>query len=267
MPRKPDKIAKTGKRRPRRAADSQPALFVEDPMHGRTVPAAPHEPVRACDAIARIKSVLDAMPAGDAVRVPIYNALTKLARDFVGMTEPCLAPQLVFAGEVHANAYNPNTVAPPEMALLHLSIQADGMTQAIVGYQVEPGKTEVVDGFHRNLVCRGEDRDGKPRPEWADIRQRLRGYQPIVYIDKPPDERKASTVRHNRARGKHGVGPMTELVREMFGVHGWSDSTIAQKLGMEPDEVLRLRQIAGLADLYADEAFSEAWDFVDDDQP
>lgn len=207
-----------------------------------------------------VMALLASVPASDEARVPIYNALTRALRDWVGMSEPCLAPQLVEASRVHANAYNPNVVAPPEMRLLHLSVQADGVTQPIVGYREESGETEIVDGFHRHLICRGEDRDGKRPADRQDIPQRLRGYLPIAYIDKPATERKASTVRHNRARGKHGVGPMSEMVREMFEVHGWSDSTIGKELGMEPDEVLRLRQVAGLAELFADEEFSEAWE-------
>jgi ParB-like chromosome segregation protein Spo0J len=191
--------------------------------------------------------------------VPIFNAAIKVLRDFVGMSEPCLAPQLVPACCVLANDYNPNVVAPPEMRLLHLSIQQDGLTQPVVAYELGDGKHETVDGFHRRCVVRGEDRDGRPVKEWADIPARLRGYAVVVHIDKPLEERKASTVRHNRARGKHGVGPMSEMVQELYGA-GWSDARICEHLGMEPDEVLRLRQVGGLADLFAHEDFSEAWE-------
>lgn len=210
--------------------------------------------------VEQIRALLAGVPEGDAARVPVYNALTRALRDFVGMSEPCLAPQLVPAAEVHGNAYNPNVVAPPEMKLLHLSIQQDGVTMCIVGYAVPEGGTEIVDGFHRSQVCKGEARDGRKMASWQDVAARLRGYLPISYIDKPADERQASTIRHNRARGKHGVGQMSEIVQDLFFNAGWSDTRIAEHLGMEPDEVLRLRQIGGLADLFAAEEFSEAWE-------
>lgn len=209
--------------------------------------------------VEQIRALLAGAPAGDATRIPIYNALTLALRDFVGLSEPCLAPQLVSAVSVHANSYNPNTVAPPEMRLLHLSIQEDGLTQPVVAYALPDGLHETVDGFHRRCIARGEDRDGRPVKDWQDIPRRLRGFLPVVHIDKPLEERKASTVRHNRARGKHGVGPMSEMVQELFQA-GWSDSRICEHLGMEPDEVLRLRQVGGLAELFEQEDFSEAWE-------
>lgn len=200
------------------------------------------------------------IPGDDAHRVPIFNHLQMVLREFVGLTEPCLSPQLVPAESVHANSYNPNTVAAPEMKLLHLSIAQDGLTQPVVAYAMSDGVNhETVDGFHRRCILRGEDRDGRKVAAWQDIPQRMRGLCVVVHIDKPLDERKASTVRHNRARGKHGVGPMSEMVQELFQA-GWSDKRICEHLGMEPDEVLRLRQIGGLAELYADEDFSEAWE-------
>jgi len=211
------------------------------------------------DSLAALQAVLDAVPAGDEIRVPFFNAAIKALRDFVGLSEPCLAPQLVPARDVLANDYNPNVVAPPEMRLLHLSIQQDGLTQPVVAYELGDGRHETVDGFHRRCVVRGEDRDGKQVKEWSDIPARLRGYAVVVHIDKPLEERKASTVRHNRARGKHGVGPMSEMVQELYHA-GWSDARICEHLGMEPDEVLRLRQVGGLADLFAEEEFGEAWE-------
>lgn len=206
-----------------------------------------------------VKLLLAKVPQCDEERVPIYNALSLILRDFVGLSEPCLAPQLVRSCDVHANSYNPNVVAPPEMDLLHLSIREDGLTQPVVTYRLKNGERETVDGFHRRCVVRGEDRDGRKINEWKSIPARLRGWCVVVDIDKPEDERRASTVRHNRARGKHGVGPMSEMVTELYQA-GWSDSRICEHLGMEPDEVLRLRQIGGLADLFAGEEYSEAWE-------
>jgi len=151
------------------------------------------------------------------------------------------------ASQVTANDYNPNTVAPPEMELLQLSIEADGYTQPIVCWQTGPDSYEVVDGFHRFRI-------GVERLKLSHL--------PIVVIN--PDradrgDRIAATIRHNRARGKHQVGAMSEIVQELSR-RNWSEKKIAKELGMEPDEVLRLKQITGLAELFADRNFSEAWE-------
>lgn len=156
---------------------------------------------------------------------------------------------------VHANDYNPNSVAPPEMELLRVSIAEDGYTQPIVTFQDTSDTREVVDGFHRNRV-------GK---ECEDVRQRVRGYLPVVTIrhectDK--GSRIASTIRHNRARGKHAVNAMSEIVVDLKR-RNWSDTKIAKQLGMDADEVLRLSQISGIAEMFADCAFSEAWESSD----
>lgn len=155
---------------------------------------------------------------------------------------------------VFANDYNPNTVAPPEMELLRLSIESDGYTQPIVTMG-----GEVIDGFHRHRV-------GKECPE---IQAAILGYLPVVQIrDDRQDksDRMASTIRHNRARGKHKVEAMSDIVIELTR-RNWSDERIAKNLGMEADEVLRLKQISGLAEMFNDRDFSEAWEveFDDDD--
>lgn len=155
--------------------------------------------------------------------------------------------------QVQANDYNPNAVAPPEMKLLQHSIRVDGYTQPIVGYfDDEEHVFEVVDGFHRNRV-------GK---ECADIKERVKGYLPVTVINKERQgrtDRIAATIRHNRARGKHAVTAMSDIVLELSR-RNWSDKKIAKELGMEPDEVLRLKQITGLAELFADRDFSMAWE-------
>jgi ParB-like chromosome segregation protein Spo0J len=156
---------------------------------------------------------------------------------------------------VHSNDYNPNSVAPPEMELLRLSIDADGYTQPIVSMADPDDTFEVIDGFHRHRV-------GK---ECADIQSRVHGYLPLVQIRESQSDktdRMASTIRHNRARGKHKVEAMSDIVIELKK-RNWSDEKIATNLGMEPDEVLRLCQISGLAELFADDDFSQSWD-VDD---
>lgn len=158
------------------------------------------------------------------------------------------------SGAIQANDYNPNTVAPPEMKLLETSILADGYTQPVVTFP-EPGDDReytVIDGFHRNRV-------GK---ESAEVRSRVKGYLPIVLAGDagtPKENRMASTIRHNRARGKHGVTAMSEIVVELAR-RNWSDEKIAKELGMDADEVLRLKQITGLAEMFADREFSEAWE-------
>lgn len=155
------------------------------------------------------------------------------------------------ADKVEANDYNPNRVAPPEMRLLQHSIRQDGYTQPIVAYD-EGDYYEVVDGFHRNRV-------GKECP---DIRERVRGYLPITLVNEDRTDRCdriAATIRHNRARGKHVVMGMSDIVLELSR-RNWSDEKIARELGMEPDEVLRLKQITGLAELFMDQEFSEAWE-------
>lgn len=154
---------------------------------------------------------------------------------------------------VQANDYNPNSVAPPEMKLLETSILEDGYTQPIVTFD-ETTHREVVDGFHRNRV-------GK---ESKAVRQRIRGYLPVVTINldrTDKGDRMAATIRHNRARGKHRVEAMSDIVIDLKR-RNWSDEKIAHQLGMEPDEVLRLCQITGLAELFKDRQFSEAWEAV-----
>ena len=163
--------------------------------------------------------------------------------------EPCDYVKWVKAGEVHANEYNPNHVAAPEMKLLYRSIKLDGYTMPIVTYELEDGNREIVDGFHRNRVGR----------EYKDISDRIYGYLPVTTIDKPLDERIGSTIRHNRARGTHGIRPMSDIVVELAKM-GWSDETICEKLGMDLDEVIRLKQITGLKDAFMNHEFSKSWE-------
>jgi ParB-like chromosome segregation protein Spo0J len=152
---------------------------------------------------------------------------------------------------VHANDYNPNSVAPPEMELLKTSISHDGYTQPIVSMLDESGQYEVIDGFHRHRV-------GK---EDKHIQSKVNGYLPLVQIrtsQTDKNDRMASTIRHNRARGEHKVDAMADIVIELKR-RFWSDERIAKELGMEPDEVLRLQQVTGLIGLFSDSEFSQAW--------
>lgn len=165
--------------------------------------------------------------------------------------EPVDFVQWVEQGNVVANDYNPNSVAPPEMELLRISIMADGYTQPVVTMP-QDGRFTVVDGFHRTRVNK----------ECADVRERVHGYVPLVRIKESQEDRGdriAATIRHNRARGKHKVDAMSDIVIELKR-RNWSDEKIGRDLGMDPDEVLRLCQISGLMEMFADTEFSQAWE-------
>lgn len=191
----------------------------------------------------------DRIQALNHVRGRLHHEASPFAGEPVEFVawEPC--------DRVVANDYNPNAVAPPEMRLLEHSIGEDGYTQPIVTHD-EGESLIVVDGFHRNRV-------GKESPE---IRARVRGYLPVVRIRAGREakaDRMASTVRHNRARGVHGVESMTELVAYL-AKRGWDTAKICKELGMDEDEVLRYRQVSGLAELFADQEFSRAWEITTD---
>lgn len=165
--------------------------------------------------------------------------------------EPVDCVQWVHTENIKANDYNPNSVAPPEMELLRLSILEDGYTQPVVAWRRETHH-EVVDGFHRNRVGR----------ECMEVRSRIRGYLPLAVINSEREDRGdriASTIRHNRARGKHAVAAMSEIVVELKR-RNWTDEKIGRELGMDQDEILRLCQISGLAELFSDQEFSKSWD-------
>lgn len=166
-------------------------------------------------------------------------------------TEPIDCVQWVKTDGVIANDYNPNSVAPPEMKLLELSIKEDGYTQPVVTWQREDHR-EVVDGFHRTRVAK----------EDGYVRERVKGYVPVVTINQGRTEltdRMAATIRHNRARGKHSVDSMSDIVVELKK-RNRSEDWIAKHLGMDSDEVLRLCQISGLIELFANAEFSKSWD-------
>ena len=151
--------------------------------------------------------------------------------------------------KVKPNSYNPNSVAPPEMKLLYESIREDGYTMPIVCYHSESNDTYIiVDGFHRYRIML----------DYPDIYEREKGILPVSVIDKPVDGRMASTIRHNRARGTHNVELMSNIIRELHDI-GRSDAWISKHLGMERDEILRLKQITGLTALFRDVKFGQAW--------
>lgn len=200
-----------------------------------------------------LERLLDTLSAieGDALVDAINLIRSRIHEISPFKSEPVDFVRWVRSDTVQANDYNPNSVAPPEMDLLRVSIMADGYTQPIVA-NAEDDKLVVIDGFHRNRV-------GK---ECEDVRQRVHGYLPVVQIRETQQDRSdrmASTIRHNRARGKHRVEAMSDIVIELTK-RNWSDDKIAKNLGMERDEILRLRQISGLAEMFSDQEFSRAWD-------
>ena len=194
-----------------------------------------------------------------SLRVKKINQIKEELKKIGGFSsEPVDCVIWVPCDKVEANDYNPNSVAPPEMELLHTSIQEDGYTQPIVVWMRDDGMYEVVDGFHRNRV-------GK---EYEDIKERTGGFLPVVVINnerQDKGDRIASTIRHNRARGKHQIEKMSDIVLELKR-RNWSDKKIGKELGMEPDEVLRLTQITGLAEMFSDKEFSEAWEVDMEDE-
>lgn len=166
------------------------------------------------------------------------------------MTSPVYNVRPVPVEKIRANAYNPNTVAPPEMKLLYKSILEDGYTMPIVCYYIPDDDIyEIVDGYHRYRVMM----------EHKDIYERENGCMPVVVIDKDLSNRMASTIRHNRARGSHSIELMTNIVADLVE-SGMSDAWIMKNIGMDAEELLRLKQISGLASLFKDKEFSHAWE-------
>ncbi len=169
------------------------------------------------------------------------------------MTSPVYNVRAIPIEKIRANAYNPNAVAPPEMRLLERSIREDGYTMPIVCYYLEDEDAyEIVDGYHRYtvmLTC-------------ADIRKRENGCLPVVVIDKDISNRMASTIRHNRARGTHSIDLMVNIVADLTQ-SGMSDEWICKQIGMDVDELLRLKQISGIAALFKDHGFSKSWEKAD----
>lgn len=185
-------------------------------------------------------------------QVEIFNDIKKELHEISPFkNEPVDCVLWVKSQGVSANDYNPNSVAPPEMQLLEISILNDGYTQPVVTW-VDKERREVIDGFHRNRIAR----------ESKIINDRIYGYLPVVTVNESQTDkgsRIASTIRHNRARGKHAVSAMSDIVIELKK-RNWSEARIGKELGMDEDEILRLCQISGLAEAFENEDFSEAWE-------
>lgn len=182
-------------------------------------------------------------------KVKMFNDITQQLYDWLGLNHPSLNVQLVKVEDVKGNDYNPNRVAPPEERLLELSIIRDGITMPVVVSAEKEGESWiVVDGFHRReRVARSKV-----------INESTRGYLPVSKLHKSLQQRVTSTVRHNLARGTHQVELSSKLVL-FLKKHNWTDQRIGKEIGMDADEVLRLKQITGLAEAFANKEFSKSW--------
>lgn len=197
-----------------------------------------------------IEDLLKEIPFDE--KVDVFNQITQELYDWLGINHPSLNVQLVKATKVIGNDYNPNSVAPPEMKLLKLSISKDGVTMPVVVCDTPENKKypyTVVDGFHRTTVIQHD----------KQINESLHGYVPVSRLNKKIEDRITSTVRHNMARGTHQVELSAKLVT-MLKKHNWTNARIGKELGMDADEVLRLKQITGLAEAFSDKEFSRSWE-------
>lgn len=200
--------------------------------------------------IAELENYLHALP--EAERIEAINTIRKAIHELSPFRDqPVDCVLWVKQGDIVANDYNPNNVAPPEKRLLSKSLEMDGFTQPVVVTESASSHYEIIDGFHRHEL-------GKSK---AALKQQLKGYLPVTCLRKERQQkfdRMAATIRHNRARGRHQINAMSEIVREL-ALLGWDDEKISNELGMDSDEVLRLKQINGLLELFADRRYSEAW--------
>ncbi|MEH5671527.1 ParB/RepB/Spo0J family partition protein [Enterobacter cloacae] len=200
--------------------------------------------------INEMKNYLQSLP--EDKRIEAINAFRQAIHENSPFREqPVDCVLWIKQDEITANDYNPNNFAPPEKRLLCKSLEMDGFTQPIVVTESEARHYEIVDGFHRHEI--GSNR--------AVLKRQLKGYLPVTCLRKERQkkfDRIAATIRHNRARGRHQINAMSDIVRELVQL-GWDDERISQELGMDSDEVLRLKQINGLLELFADRRYSEAW--------
>jgi ParB-like chromosome segregation protein Spo0J len=190
-------------------------------------------------------------------KIAFYNQASQMLYDWLGLEHPALNVQLLPVDKVKGNDYNPNSVAPPEMNLLALSIRKDGFTMpTVVASEMKGDEWEIVDGFHRRTHA----------AHTKDIRESLHGYLPSTLLKKSLEDRVTSTVRHNMARGTHQVELSANLI-VFLKKHNWSDARIGKELGMDADEVLRLKQITGLAEAFKDKDFSKSWEIQNENIP
>lgn len=177
------------------------------------------------------------------------NEVRRVVHEVSEIPHPVGCVEFVPVDKVQANDYNPNAVAPIEMGLLYTSIKNDGYTQPTVSvYDKSTDNYIIIDGFHRYFTMKTRE----------DIQQLSSGLLPVVVLDKDINERMAATVRHNRARGSHSVKGMSNMVFEMLK-NGKTDAEICNELGMQPEELVKLKHITGYSKLYKDVEYSRAW--------
>lgn len=185
-------------------------------------------------------------------RIAALNVLRKVLHKYSPFkSQPVDCVLWVKHETVAPNDYNPNNLAPPEKRLLNTSLETNGFTQPIVVLQQDQERYSIVDGYHRHELASGK----------ATLKKRLKGYIPVTCLESSSAKRDslmAATIRHNRARGRHQIHAMSEIVQELAHL-GWSDEKIGKELGMDSDEVLRLKQINGLVEMFSDRQFSQAW--------
>ena len=197
-----------------------------------------------------LKDIKDAVSTlDDSAKLEMIESIKDVLHEITPIQQPIDRVRWVDLDSVEANDYNPNSVAGKEMRLLYTSIKHDGYTQPIVTiFDEEKQKYIIVDGFHRYFTCKSN----------KDISDRNHGRLPIVVIEKDINERMAATVRHNRARGSHSVDGMASMVFSMLE-QGWEDADICNHLGMEPEELLRLKHITGFSKLFENTEYKKEW--------
>lgn len=200
-------------------------------------------------AIDTIKAEYDTLPDSD--KISLLNEVSEyLHENLSPVKQPINKVLWMPIDKVEPNDYNPNSVAKREMKLLYTSIKHDGYTQPVVTiWDEDKQKYIIVDGFHRYFTCATRE----------DIKERNKGHLPIVVIDKDKNERMAATVRHNRARGEHSISGMGSMVFEMLN-NGWEDSEICNHLGMEAEELIKLKHVTGFSKLFEDTEYKKSWE-------
>lgn len=198
-----------------------------------------------------LDKVRDMRTLPEADRVDIYNQIVSAASELIEdiATDPVVSIKLVAADRIEPNDYNPNRVAAPEMELLQDSIDADGVTIPLVVIENGRGGYTVVDGFHRYEVL---------------VNKLKKRYIPCSVIRSDAGGRIASTIRHNRARGKHQVDLMVSIVKTLLNGENWDDEMVMRHLGMSEDELVRFKQVAGVAKLLAGSEYSLSWGAIDE---
>lgn len=201
--------------------------------------------------IAKLQTVIRDTQLTQNERIALYNQLSSLASEVVNIDHPCLNVQLVPSDQVIDNEYNPNHVAPPEYKLLQQSIHKDGLTMPVVVGEdkTNPDNYVIIDGYHRSKLMKQN----------LTLISSLHGHIPVVRLDKKVEERMASSVRHNLARGSHQVELTAQLVIKLKALK-LTDDDISRELGMDKDEVLRMQQVTGLAEAFKEHQFSTAWE-------